>query len=197
MFVPGCGGDQNPLPRRTLTLCEKYGSMLAQSVEKVLAQDMKPVPSVLKTAFEFVDLPYLKVMTREDLQAGFAHPNAIYARWAKRMLKKLDEGETFASSYPYPIHVWRIGDILFIALGAEAVVDFSLRFKKEFGPNTWVCGYTDDLIAYIPSRRVWEEGGYEGGSSLYEYGRPALRWAGDAEDRVVQAVHRLVQQTVR
>ena len=197
MFVPGCGGDQNPLPRRTLTLCEKYGSMLAQSVEKVLAQDMKPVPTGLKTAFEFVDLPYLKVMTREDLQAGLVHPNAIYARWAKRMLTELDAGETFASSYPYPVHVWKIGDIVFIALGAEAVVDYSLRFKKEFGPNTWVCGYADDLVAYIPSRRVWEEGGYEGGAHLYEYGRPALRWAGDVEDRIAGAVHRLAQQVGR
>jgi hypothetical protein len=168
--------------------------MLAESIVKVLKQDMKPVPARLRTAFEFVDLPYLKVMTREDLQAGLSNPNAIYARWAKRMLRKLDAGETFASSYPYPVHVWKIGDIVFIALGAEAVVDYSLRFKKEFGPNTWVCGYADDLVAYIPSRRVWEEGGYEGGAHLYEYGRPALRWAGDVEDRIAAAVHRLAQQ---
>ena len=194
MFVPGCGGDQNPLPRRSVTLCEKYGDMLAESIVKVLKQDMRPVPARLRTAFEFVDLPYLKVMTREDLQAGLSNPNAIYARWAKRMLRKLDAGETFASSYPYPVHVWKIGDIVFIALGAEAVVDYSLRFKKEFGPNTWVCGYADDLVAYIPSRRVWEEGGYEGGPNLYEYGRPALRWAGDVEDRIAGAVHRLAQQ---
>ena len=42
----------------------------------------------------------------------------------------------------------------------------------------------DDMISYIPSRRVWDEGGYEGGSNLYEYGRPAFRWAGDIEDRI-------------
>ena len=50
------------------------------------------------------------------------------------------------------------------------------------------------MIAYIPSRRVWEEGGYEGGARLYEYGRPALRWAGDVEDRVSKTVHRLVKE---
>ena len=53
------------------------------------------------------------------------------------------------------------------------------KFKAEFGESTWVMGYSDDMISYIPSRRVWEEGGYEGGSNLYEYGRPALRWDGD------------------
>jgi hypothetical protein len=50
------------------------------------------------------------------------------------------------------------------------------------------------MIAYIPSRRVWEEGGYEGGANLYEYGRPALRWAGDVEDRISTAVQKLVKQ---
>jgi hypothetical protein len=50
------------------------------------------------------------------------------------------------------------------------------------------------MIAYIPSRRVWEEGGYEGGARLYEYGRPAYRWAGDIENRIAQTVHRLVKQ---
>ena len=50
------------------------------------------------------------------------------------------------------------------------------------------------MISYIPSRRVWDEGGYEGGPNLYEYGRPALRWAGDVEDRIAAAVQRLVKR---
>jgi len=50
------------------------------------------------------------------------------------------------------------------------------------------------MISYIPSRRVWEEGGYEGGANLFEYGRPALRWAGDIEHRIAQCVDQLVQQ---
>ena len=84
--------------------------------------------------------------------------------------------------------------MLVIGLGAETVVDYALRFKREFGPGTWVCGYADDMIAYIPSRRVWEEGGYEGGSNLYEYGRPAFRWAGDIEDRIAASVQKLVRR---
>jgi hypothetical protein len=51
-----------------------------------------------------------------------------------------------------------------------------------------------DMIAYIPSWRVWEEEGYEGGSNLFEYGRPALRWSGDIEDRIAETVLKLVQQ---
>jgi hypothetical protein len=36
MFFNGCGGDQNPLPRRTVDLAERYGNMLAAAVEQAL-----------------------------------------------------------------------------------------------------------------------------------------------------------------
>jgi neutral ceramidase len=195
LFVNTCGGDQNPLPRRSVELCRRYGHALAAAVEEAMKQPLLPVSSSLRTAFETIELPYLKVVTREDLTAALQDDNAIRARWAARMLRKLEAGETFLPSYPYPVHAWRLGrEMLLIGLGAEAVVDYALCFKREFGPGTWVCGYADDMIAYIPSRRVWEEGGYEGGSNLYEYGRPAFRWAGDVEDRIVASVRKLVKQ---
>jgi neutral ceramidase len=195
MFVNTCGADQNPLPRRNVELCKRYGHLLAVGVEEALQQARRPVSPGLRTAFEHVDLPYLHVVTREELIVARQEKNAIRARWAGRMLGKLDAGESFAPSYPYPVHAWRLGGgMLVIGTGGETVVDYALRFKKEFGPGTWVCGYADDMIAYIPSRRVWEEGGYEGGSNLYEYGRPAFRWSGEVEDRIAATVHRLVAQ---
>lgn len=195
MFVNTCGGDQNPLPRRSVELCQKYGHELATAVEETLQQPLKPISSKVSTAFEIVDLPYLKVVDRAELHGLLQDSNAIRARWAARMLQKLDNGEKFPASYPYPVHAWRLGDeMLVIGMGAETVVDYALRFKKEFGAGTWVCGYADDMISYIPSRRVWEEGGYEGGSNLYEYGRPAFRWSGDIEDIISASVHKLVKQ---
>lgn len=194
LFVNTCGGDQNPLPRRKVELCEKYGHMLAAAVEEVLGKQLKSIGPGLRTAFAYVDLPYEKVVTRTELEGFTKDQNAIRKRWAGRMLKLLDAGAKFAPAYPYPLHAWRLGrEMLVIGMGAETVVDYALRFKVEFGPGTWVCGYADDMISYIPSRRVWLEGGYEGGYNLYEYGRPALRWAGDIEDRIAAAVHKLVK----
>ena len=197
MFLNTCGGDQNPLPRRKVELCEKYGHMLAVAVEEVLEkqQPLKPVTPGIRTAFEIVDLAYLKVVTREELVKLTKDSNALRARWAVRLLKKLDDGHRFESAYPYPVHAWQLGkEMLVIGMGAETVVDYALRFKLEFGAGTWVCGYADDMISYIPSRRVWEEGGYEGGYNLYEYGRPAFRWRGDIEDKIAATVHKLVEQ---
>lgn len=195
MFVNTCGGDQNPLPRRSVELCERYGQMLASAVEETLLKPMEPVEPQLQLAFELIELKYLAVVTDQELQEAANGTSAIKARWAKRMLAQKRAGKAFDAGYPYPLHAWRLGrETLFIGMGAETVVDYALRFKREFGPQTWVMGYTDDMIAYIPSRRVWEEGGYEGGSNLFEYGRPAFRWAGDVEDRITAGVHRLVRQ---
>ena len=200
LFFNSGGGDQNPLPRRKVELCELYGKMLSEAVENALQSPLKPVSPELRTAFEFTDLDYLASPDRKELEASLYEPGKdttararIRASWAQRMLERLDAGETFPSSYSYPVEVWKLGDhLLWICLGGEAVVDYALRFKKEYGPDTWLFGYSNVLVAYIPSRRVYEEGGYEGGSFLYEYGLPADRWGPDVETRIADTVHRLV-----
>jgi hypothetical protein len=151
------------------------------------------VSSQLRTAFELIDLPYLSVVKREELLPLVSDANGVKARWATRLLKRLDAGDQFEAAYPYPLHAWQLGsEMLWIGMGAETVVDYALKFKAEFGRGIWVMGYADDMISYIPSRRVWEEGGYEGGSNLYEYGRPAFRWEGGIEDRITASVRQLV-----
>ena len=192
MFFNACGADMNPIPRRTVGLCEKYGHMLAEAVEDVLAGPLQPLSAGLGSAFEFVDLDYDEMVTRETLLPILDHESQLKVRWAKRMLKLIDDGVEFPTSYPYPVQAWRLGELLLSGLGGEAVVDYSLHFKKAFGPGTWVCGYANDMAAYIPSRRVWEEGGYEGGPHLDEYGRPAWRWAGDIEARIAATVLQVV-----
>jgi len=195
MFYAGCGADQNPLPRRSVARCGKYGFALAEAVEQVLAQEkaMRPIAPRLQTALEIVDLDFEKPLSREELEAA-VKKGSYWARRAKRLLAKLDQGESFPTSYPYPVQVWKLGDDqLWITLGGEVVVDYSLRFKSTYGPQTWVAGYTNDVMSYIPSHRVWEEGGYES-SAFYVYGQPADRWASDIEDRIAACVQRLIEK---
>ena len=46
-------------------------------------------------------------------------------------------------------------------------------------------------MAYIPSRRVRREGGYEGDKSMVYYGLPAA-WREEVEEVLVSGVQRLV-----
>src|SRR5262249_31140967 len=85
-------------------------------------------------------------------------------------------------------------DLTFVTLGGEVVVDYSLRLKKELGRGkTWVAGYCNDVMAYIPSLRVLREGGYEGGGAMLYYGQPAA-WGPRVEELIVAAVHEQVQK---
>lgn len=193
LFWTGCGGDQNPLPRRTVELCEKYGRQLADGVDEALAGKLEPVTPELRTAHQFVTLNFDRRPTRAELEADTKSGNPVRARWAKRVLPLLDAGKAFPESVDYGVSVWRLGkEQLWVALGGEAVVDYSLRFKREFGPRTWVAGYAHDMVGYVPSRRVWKEGGYEA-EFIYEYGWLAYRWTEDTEDRIAAAVQRLAR----
>ncbi len=195
LFFNTGGGDQNPLPRRTVPLCAHYGKMLSDAVAGVLEREMTPVSAGLATAFRWVDLAYEKPATRETLLPVAGGPAGLQARWAARMLDKLAKGEEFAAAYPYPVQAWQLGSrLLLIGIGGEAVVDYALRLRAEYAQGTtWLSGYTNEMAAYIPSRRIWEEGGYEG-AHIDEYGHPAWRWDGDVEDRVMSGIRQVVTQ---
>jgi hypothetical protein len=193
MFFSGCGADANPLPRRTLALCQDYGRQLADAVEKVLAGSLQPLEPRVHTAFSLVDLSLDELPTRADLQAQADSGNGYARRWASRLLGTVDRGRSLPRSYPYPVQVWKLGGTLtWIALGGEVVVDYSLRLKSELGESIWVAAYANDVMAYVPSLRVLKEGGYEGASSMRVYGLPTT-WAPEVEERVVAEVHRLAR----
>ncbi len=79
-------------------------------------------------------------------------------------------------------------------MGGEVVVDYALRLKKEFGPEKlWVAGYCNDLFAYIPSLRVLQEGGYEGGDAMIVYVQPGP-FAPSVEDTIIRKIHEVVGQ---
>lgn len=195
MFFAGCGADQNPLPRGPVELAERYGSMLADEVNQVLRSPLAPIRPQLQTTMAWIDLKLAAAPTREELQSIVKTQKNYQLRWAQRMLGKLDNQESLPSTYSYPVQVWKLGGRqLWISLGGEVVVDYSLRLKREVAADAWVTGYANDVMAYIPNVRVLNEGGYEGATSMFVYGMPAFRWAPSIEDDIVNAVKRQVDQ---
>jgi hypothetical protein len=100
------------------------------------------------------------------------------------------------------VQVWQFGlyakstagsALTLIALGGEPVVDYALRFAREYPDRQlWAAGYCNDVFGYLPSRRIREEGGYEGADAMIYYGRPGP-FTPDVEERIVREVRRLVR----
>ncbi|MEX2594568.1 MAG: neutral/alkaline non-lysosomal ceramidase N-terminal domain-containing protein [Anditalea sp.] len=193
MFFQGAGADQNPLPRRTIPLAEQYGKTLAAAVDRVLHEDMRKLEPQLQTAYSEVDLPLTTSPTIEELTIYIENSSGYQQRWASRLLENLQQGESFNSSYPYPLQVWQLGDQPIMTLGGELVVEYAIQLKKIFGPDIFVMGYSNDVMAYIPSITILREGGYEGATSQMVYGLPST-WASNIETLILHELIRLAEQ---
>ncbi len=202
MFFMGCGADQNALPRRKIELAERYGNMLAGAVEEALLAPPRALAPELRTTMELVTLQLGPPPTEAELEKLKTDKSPLTQRWAARLLADLKAGKPFIRTYPLPVQAWQFGgQQLLITLGGEPVVDWSLKFKREFGAQTWVAGYCNDVMGYIPSLRVLQEDvpplaqsrwGYEGAYSTVVYGLPASRWAEDVDERINAGVRGLV-----
>jgi hypothetical protein len=186
LFWAGCGGDQNPLPRRSVLLAAQYGDQLADSVDAVLNGAMRPITGLASAAYKEIDLPFSELPDREQLVKDSMSTSKPLAARAKLLLDELQKKGAIRGNYPYPVQTWRLGDQLtWVGLGGEVVVDYALRLKKEIQPgHTWVSGYCNDVMAYIPSLRVLKEGGYEGREAMVYYGLPTA-WGPRVEELIV------------
>ena len=195
LFIAGCGGDANPFPRGTIELARQHGEELAGAVEKLLVRGLQSVSGPLKSAYEEFPVAFAMPPGREELQAQLENKDVYHRNWAAAMLTVLNRDGHLPAEYPYPLEIWQFGqDLTLIALGSEVVVDYDLRLKKELGAEKlWVAAYCNDVFAYIPSLRVLQEGGYEGGGAMVYYGQPGP-FAPTIEETIIGKIHNLVRR---
>ena len=205
LFVQNCGGDANPLPRvmrsdepRAIELARMYGAILAEAVQQVLAGKMRPIGGPLRVAIDETEIPFQKGPSRAELQKELTTAEGARKRQVQNLLHVYDRDGKLPDRYLYPVQVWQFSkDLTLIALTGETVSDYCLRLKKEYGwDTTWVAGYNNDLLSYVPSLRVLREGDYEGTTGMAEYGHPAP-FGYAIEEQIAQKVQELVERTSR
>lgn len=194
MFFQGAGGDQNPLPRRTVALARQYGKSLAASVERVLEEEMKPLSAVFSASYEEISLPFEKGPSIADLEKVKKDNSGYVNRWASRLKVELESGNKLQESYDYyPIQTWKLGGQQLVALGGEVTVEYAIKLKELLGRDLFVLGYSNDVMNYIPSEKILEEGGYEGHLSHMVYGLPS-KWAPGIEDKIISTAVKLTNE---
>jgi hypothetical protein len=191
MFLAGCGADVNPAPRGTVALVEQHGRTLADAV--LAARDrVRPVGGPLLTGLSSVGLPFAPVAPRSVWDERARDADVYVQRHARLMLDRLDRDGRIERVHAEPVQVWRIGTLTLVALGGEVVTDYALRLRREHASERlWVAAYANDVSCYVPSLRVLDEGGYEGGGAMLYYGRPGP-FTRDVEERLMTATSRLI-----
>jgi len=203
MFIQNCGGDANPLPRirgnddEATELASMYGKILAEAVKQVVSAPMKALNGPIHSAMGETELMLQAGASLEDLKKQVPNLSGMEKRELEHQIHQYETLGSPPDRVKYPVQVWRFGkDFVFIALTGETVVDYSLKFKGLYGWNdTWVFGYNNNLLSYVPSLRVLKEGGYEGTTGMGEYGHRAP-YTETVEDQISKLVEELVQKTV-
>lgn len=193
----GCGADANPNPRGSVEMAQMHGQELATEIKKVAKSDLAKVDEPVAARFDYAALSF-ELPTREELESRLAESSQQTRRHAERMIKTYEEKGRLPATYPVPIQSWKFGDQLtMVFLGGEVVVDYALRLKKVFAdPGLWVTAYANDVLGYIASERMREEGGYEFDRSGIYYGLPGP-WASGTEDLLIRRVTELVNSSGR
>jgi len=188
LFFQGAGADQNPLPRGSVPLAKQYGRELAAAVERVMEENIKKLPSTLSTAYTEIDLPLEAPPTKEELsRIAKTSPVPYQRRWADRLIGKVDKGELLIRSYPYPVQVWSLGGMPMVSLGGELTIEYAIKVKQLLGNDTFVLGYCNDVMTYVPSCTILKEGGYEGDVARMVYGLPG-KWDLTIENKILDEV---------
>ena len=187
MFVAGCGGDQNPIPRRALELAVRLRQAARRQRRRCpprSARDDRWPDRRQRTKRSRSPSPPCRPKNRSS--ATPSRTTSTSPAGPGICSKRSRAGASSSRRILIPIEIWRLGGLTWVFLGGEVVVDYSLRIKRNLGSShTWVSAYCNDVMAYIPSRRVLKEGGYEGGGAMVYYGLPAV-WS----DEVEEAHHR-------
>lgn len=195
LFMTGCGADANPKPRGTREDVDRHGEALAAAVRQALPT-LTPIAGATRAALEMVDLPFAAALTPDEWKQRFGLADPYVARHAKLMDETRARAGALPTSQKMPVQVWRFGsDLTLVTLGGEVVVDYALRLRREHpDDHVWPVGYANDVFGYVPSRRVLDEGGYEGGGALLYYGRPGP-FDATVEDRIFASLDRLLRST--
>ncbi|MCH9652222.1 MAG: neutral/alkaline non-lysosomal ceramidase N-terminal domain-containing protein [Planctomycetes bacterium] len=205
LFMMGCGGDQNPYPRRTLDLAKQHGRALSNAVEVALSvRQPRLIHGPLGVAMDDVELEFTTPPSLEELLKKQKQGNKYEKSHATRLLAQVEERGGIQTRYAFPLQVIQFGnDLTLTAICGETVVDYSLRLQTELKINSgtegkgepiiWVAGYSNHVFGYLPSLRVLKEGGYEGGGAMTYTSYPGP-FTDSVEKRVISKIKELTKQ---
>lgn len=198
MFMNGCSGDQNPYPRRSLDLAKQHGRALANGVATaLLTKKQIELRGPLQVAFKNVSLRFAEPPSREELEKLTQSGDKYIRIHARGLLEQLDQyGRIEIEFDEFPLQVAQFGDdLILVGICGEAVVDYSLRCRKDFSEGSrvavWTAGYCNDVFGYLPSERVLKEGGYEAGVAMRYTTFPGP-FDSSVESRIMEGIHQLI-----
>lgn len=81
--------------------------------------------------------------------------------WAKRRRECLANDKPNPPILDAPLQEIKIGTLRICCIPFEAMAETGMAIAEVHGPNTWVLGFTNGVISYLPTPEISAEGGME------------------------------------
>ena len=187
LFMLGCAGDANPGARGTIEHARAHGRELSDAVQTAISSPGLVVKGRLYSSFERFPIQLEEPPSGEEWRIRARNAEGLDKRIAQYFVERMHDGGPIPTSYSYPLQAFQLGDTLeLIALSGEVTVGYALELKKRLGAKTtWVIGYANDVMAYIPTAKILSEGGYEAERSQMYYGMPG-KWSPSLEETITE-----------
>ena len=155
MFVAGCGGDQNPIPRRSLELAESYGRQLASDVEASSPARCGRSNGASSTAYEEIPSPSHDLPTREQIEKDATIGQLLHRQPGQASPQTSIARGRLEPTYPYPVAglATRRPDLDLPRRRGRRRLLAADQAQPRSSSHTWVSAYCNDVMAYIPSKR--------------------------------------------
>jgi hypothetical protein len=211
MVTNGACGDINPAERGSFEAMERQGAAIARSGLDILNRIQLSSQVRLDAAARQVELPTRALTpeeaaqtlerTRGDLERAreSGNPAAIRAcevvlPWAQEMVD-LAAGGAPPQPVITEIQAIAIDDIALVGLPGEVFVEIGMNIRAA-SPfrDTFVIGYANRSVGYLPTRAAFAEGGYEVEFAHRYYGFPPFT---DEVQGIVEGTARELLKSLR
>jgi hypothetical protein len=175
-FILGPCGDQNPDGVFSLSYVDQLGQNLATAVTTAMATPGRALAGPILTGYSTVSLPLditptpgnMQVVKNIYQQRQQNYPSGYHRRHAQTMIQQIDSN-TFATSVPLPIQVWKLSGapgLRMVFSGGEVVSGFAVYMRSLYGGSSRLLYSTccHETLCYIPSDELLRRGeSYAGG----------------------------------
>lgn len=205
LFTNGAAGNINHInvataaPQKGHAEARRIGTILAGEVLKTIARLQPVAAGPLTARSEIVPLP-LPAYTPEQI----AHARVTAARFGKpgspgtvplaEAFRILDVADRKGAPLEAEVQVVALGkSIAWVGLPGEIFVELGQAIKKASPfPTTIIVELSNGQIGYVPTRKAFEEGGYEVLSARFAPGGGEL--LAETAIKLLSAIHRVPEQ---
>ncbi len=165
LYLQGACGNlapSNPFGRPQLTM-EEVGTRLADDAWGAIEALKWTSPKTVAAAAKTIPIPYRKP-AKEDVDGTRPGTQRFGEKgyYERKIPLLIEEIEKKGGVEPAELQVFRIDGWAFAGVPAEIFVEIGLRIKTSSAPvRTWVVGYANGMLGYIPHREAFARGGYE------------------------------------